>query len=592
MNDDSLGKNLAIRLDDEDDESQQSNNNDEDDLVFDLTQDEDENEKKPPKKAMHVEPSSSSSCDEHDDNDKDCDLLNLSPVFVRRSNTVSSSLSSSSSFSLAGRTTSLTSATVATTSTSSSSSLVTKQSTATATTKRKRSNTNKQTLEQEKKQKAAEREEARRMKQQKKEHEKQMRAEIKRREEQADGKFASREIGVLFAFQDDASRIAMMRGEKDKNDHSSCVEHALLEGLKEQKYLYGFISQQQHSIGNVCGGEQCICIRWVRKDLLLGGAKSAALSINGCIIVDQDDDAENNAIENKENNNNTSVTDTNSRVSANGTHDSDVQRMDIVYFLFHDPGVFLDLLERDADAEMRDDYPKIRAWLRLVRATLQTDWEQLSVDGRGGGNATTGPSRIVLMLHNVLYELNQRWNVCDTGGRGGRGRGRATASIPSGSAETPAVLINEEELHDAIAWLLMEQNVECTLTSSTDDTVEYILGVTKALSQLPYYEDATELQCVRKLKPDVDTTTPFEKAKDCWRRQLQQIPQISDAKATKLVEKYPTARALMEAYEDPSYSVEEKRAMLAPCMDDRRNHAKLSDCIYRLMTSTDPNELI
>ena len=297
------------------------------------------------------------------------------------------------------------------------------------------------------------------------------------------------------------------------------------------------------------------CVRWIRRDHIAGGSAGIASA---------------------------------------PSNDDNVQRTNMVAIVFHNPKAFLRLLERDAAAEARDDYPALRMWLRDVRSSLASRWETRwkSDPNTGGGrkahgsnNATAGVSsssagggapsttRVVLVLHKVQEELQRQWN------QGGR---RRRSFAPT----------SEEELNDATVWLLIEQHVECTLTSTDEETAEYLVNLTRALSEAPYYDDVTELHCVAKLKADKAATTAEEKAKCAWMRQVQQLPGLSESKARKLVEHYPTLMSLLDEYEDPTLTNDEKKCLLEDCLVEGRKARKLSESMHRLMTSSDPNELI
>ena len=76
-------------------------------------------------------------------------------------------------------------------------------------------------------------------------------------------------------------------------------------------------------------------------------------------------------------------------------------------------------------------------------------------------------------------------------------------------------------------------------------------------------------------------------------RQLQQIPHLSQPRARHLVQyHYPTPMSLWMAYQRPDLSVDQKRALVAHCFHETQSHLKLSEKLYSLMTSRDPNEMI
>lgn len=403
-------------------------------------------------------------------------------------------------------------------------------------------------------------------------------------DKQASGKFAAEEICALVdgslaraGADDDSDAAAFAAAAAASGEDDAPLPTGLgpltLASLEAKNYRAVIEGQttmsnrlgESNSMDNVAPvrwdgipvGRGAGCIRWIRRDHIAGGSAGIASA---------------------------------------PSNDDNVQRTDIVAVVFHNPKAFLKLLERDAAAEARDDYPELRMWLANVRSSLASRWEKrwksdpntgggrngrgtTSAAGTSGASSSTGDdapqstTRIVLVLHKVQEELQRQWN------QGGR---RRRSFAPT----------SEEELNDATVWLLIEQHVECTLTSTDEETAEYLLNLTRALSEAPYYDDVTELHCVAKLKADSAATTAEEKAKCAWMRQVQQLPGLSEAKARKLVEHYPTLMSLLDEYEDPTLTNDEKKTLLEDCLVEGRKARKLSESMYRLMTSNDPNELI
>ena len=385
-------------------------------------------------------------------------------------------------------------------------------------------------------------------------------------DKQASGKFAAEEICALL----DAS-LARAGADDDDSDAAAFIaaDAPLPAGVGpltlaslEAKNYRAVVEGQSGSMDNAAPGRWdglpvgrgAGCIRWIRRDHVAGGSAGIALA---------------------------------------PSNDDNVQRTTVAAVVFYNPKAFLRLLERDAAAEARDDYPELRMWLRNVRSSLASRWEtRWKNDPDAGGSrnghsarniaasATSGAggdaqstTRIVLVLHKVQEELQRQWN------QGGR---RRRSFAPT----------SEEELNDATVWLLIEQHVECTLTTTEEETAEYLVNLTRALAEAPYYDQVTELHCVAKLKADGAATTAEEKAKCVWMRQVQQLPGMSEAKARKLVEHYPSLMRLLDEYDDSTLTNEEKKCLLEDCMVEGRKARKLSESMYRLMTSNDPNELI
>ena len=402
-------------------------------------------------------------------------------------------------------------------------------------------------------------------------------------DKQASGKFAAEEICALVdaslarAGADDDSDAAAFAAASAAGEDDAPLPTGLgpltLASLEAKNYRAVIEGQttmsnrlgESNSMDNVAPvrwdglpvGRGAGCIRWIRRDHIAGGSAGIASA---------------------------------------PSNDDNVQRTDMVAVVFHNPKAFLKLLERNAAAETRDDYPELRMWLRDVRSSLASRWETRwksdpSTGGGRKGRGTTSAARtagasgntddddlqsttrIVLVLHKVQEELQRQWN------QGGR---RRRSFAPT----------SEAELNDATVWLLIEQHVECTLTSTDEESAEYLVNLTRALSEAPYYDDVTELHCVAKLKADSAATTAEEKAKCAWMRQVQQLPGLSEAKARKLVEHYPTLMSLLDEYDDPTLTNDEKKCLLEDCLVEGRKARKLSESMYRLMTSNDPNELI
>eukprot|EP00978_Attheya_sp_CCMP212_P048264 scaffold495077_cov98-Attheya_sp.AAC.1 len=314
-------------------------------------------------------------------------------------------------------------------------------------------------------------------------------------------------------------------------------------------------------------------IRWIRKDHVLGGAESAirAFENNGAVA------------------------------DAVAVQDVNVQRMDVVVICFSKPAEFLELVRRTAAEKRQDDYPRLRQWLHQCQTHLSATWERewphvgsttrrhqhASQPTSASTSASTATSRIVLVLHKVQDEVSRQW----------------TQKCPGA--------IRLSELNDAIVWLLLllddetgtPMPVECHMTSTVHETVQYLFSLTRALSEVKYYQDATELDCIKKLKSSSSTSLEdgtannnksdgLDVARDTWIKQLQMLPGMSEAKAQRLVQHYPTARSLMDAYETPNITLHQKRSLVASLCEPGRSQEKLSNTLFELMISLDPEQLL
>jgi len=124
-------------------------------------------------------------------------------------------------------------------------------------------------------------------------------------------------------------------------------------------------------------------------------------------------------------------------------------------------------------------------------------------------------------------------------------------------------------------------------------TIIYLyVKITRWLSEKCYAEQYTELDCVTQFKVNRDNNDgPLQRAQETWKNQLAILPSMSENSAANVVKYFPTRRSLFEAYNDSSLTESQKRMLLTHCFGNKKN-IKMSDMIYRLMTTRDPEELI
>lgn len=237
------------------------------------------------------------------------------------------------------------------------------------------------------------------------------------------------------------------------------------------------------------------------------------------------------------------------------------EHLDRLVVVFHKPTDFLVLLKR---SELDDDYPALGAWFRKLTLSWKRAWDM--------------PHRnphVVVLLPNIFAEVNKQWSRADL----------RAASSP----------ITDAEVHDAIVWMMINFQVDCLPLSSIEQVQEILEKMARALSEEPYKQQVTELECVRKRKShleDLARASPFEKAHDAWIRQLQVMPGMSEMRARNVAQHYPTPQCLWQAYRDPDISLDDKSLLLANIVDSNRRLPKLSDAIFRLMSLERPSELV
>lgn len=247
----------------------------------------------------------------------------------------------------------------------------------------------------------------------------------------------------------------------------------------------------------------------------------------------------------------------------------------IMVVLFDAPHDFLKLLQRcdetdengnNIDSDL-DDYPALEKWLEGLIVSWRAAW-QMKLDER---------PRILVYLPKLFESLDRLW----------------VSHRKRGAKRAEPVPPTTEELQDAMTWLLVQFQVECVHLCSNEDLSTHLRKLTRLLAEEPYQKQTTVMDCVRKLKAQCSDFDPdLDRAMDCWKRQLQQIPHVSMNTASRLVQYYPTARSLWLEYQNPNLSQEQKRLLLADICGNGRRQGKLSEMIYRVVTSNNPSEII
>ena len=296
-------------------------------------------------------------------------------------------------------------------------------------------------------------------------------------------------------------------------------------------------------------GSKCKAVQWIRRAYLEGGAAAAVRNLH---------------------------TDRNHGNSSN-TGDNDYDHLPVLVLVFDDPHKFLAMLERSQHGE-DDDYPQLEVWLRGVQAGWRASWRKPH---------QMNP-RILLLVNNAMKALDRKWINYRK-----QHRQHHLHKSNTNLEATPVAPPTADELNDATTWLLIQFQVECIHCASLEDISHNLCKTTRLLAEEPYQKQMTELECVKKIKAGcTDMDPPDVRSQDCWLRQLQQVPRLSDKMAHNLVRHFPTARSLWLAYQDVDRSEDEKRLLAANLLAVQRSQAKLSHWLYRLMTSHDPNEML
>lgn len=365
---------------------------------------------------------------------------------------------------------------------------------------------------------------------------------------QATGKYSHQEIAVLL-------------------DTDLCKEdpYGLIEKLKADFLVHPYPSSL---------GSPATAIQFVRKDKLQGGAEHAVAVLEssqqiGSGIIDKD----------------------NYSPRANECGYEHLRYLAVIF----EPENFIPLLRRYSQDE-DDDYPALQSWLDSIRLQWKHVWNIHS--------SSNIEPKLILILRDLTGALDKKW--VDYRRHDGRRNNNNNDNI-----DCPLPTI--KEVQDAMQWLLVQFQVECIECPDNELIQSTIHKMTRSLCETRYKKQVTELECIKKIKQGCTASdTLLNKAKDVWLRQLQQLPGLSEAKAQHVVEHYPTCQHLWQSYQWEYYqqhqSGDESNAILSTndissdrnCSSllednfssDKKCYKKLSDSVYRVMTSNDPNEMI
>ena len=376
-----------------------------------------------------------------------------------------------------------------------------------------------------------------------KEHRKQEESMAKKQHQdnhyQTTGKYAHEEIAVLL--------------DTDLYDDDP---HGLVEKLKIDFLVYSY---------SISLGSPAKAIQFVRKDKLLGGAKDAVENLESI-----------NRIRNKKS------TATTKKIGVDNDGDGgDCGYEHIQYLvLIFEPDDFIPLLRRNSQDE-EDDYPALESYLDSIRSQWKHVWNIPS--------SSSVEPKIIFLLRDLPKALDKKWVEYRRHKESNNER-----SLPT-----------VKELEDAMQWLLVQFQVECILCSSIELMQLTIHKMTRSLAEKRYTNQVTELECIKKIKQGCTALdNKLEKAKDVWIRQLQQLPGMSESRAQHAVFHYPTCQSLWQAYQREHYQQQHdndnKNDADSSCSalledkfsGDNTRYKKLSDSVYRVMTSNDPNEMI
>jgi hypothetical protein len=178
-------------------------------------------------------------------------------------------------------------------------------------------------------------------------------------------------------------------------------------------------------------------------------------------------------------------------------------------------------------------------------------------------------------------------------------------------AAPPRPLVTAEALDYAALFLYVSTELEFKEAAGEREAAEYVLALTRAVARFPYELADSALGCVTKIKASGSAPgggggggegdgggdgggggRAKKTPRDVWFAQLQMVPGVSAAKARAIVQRYPSFRALSDTYRSSALTTAQKQGLLEDIEGSGRKQGKLSRDLFRLFTTTDPDEVI
>jgi hypothetical protein len=134
---------------------------------------------------------------------------------------------------------------------------------------------------------------------------------------------------------------------------------------------------------------------------------------------------------------------------------------------------------------------------------------------------------------------------------------------------------------------LMTQGVDSLHSDSYKQSADIIVRISQALTKSPYKAEASIFRSTsKKLQPN--TEVPLE-SRD-FATQLINIPGISETKALRIIQEYPTLPLLLSYYQSPDIPKFEKENRFAGLFSRKEN--RLSQKLYTIYNSLNPDEIV
>lgn len=150
----------------------------------------------------------------------------------------------------------------------------------------------------------------------------------------------------------------------------------------------------------------------------------------------------------------------------------------------------------------------------------------------------------------------------------------------------------QSKILNMVSRLYVRFSCSTKFTIDLRDSAEFLVYLTRELSNTPYRERKTAMDFVPRMKsfrvrPDGKRII----SSDAWLHFLQTVSGVSESKAQKIMDYYPTIETLLRVYLDPSLEISMKENLLQDKMGINRQ-AALSKRIYEAFSSRDPDRVI
>ncbi|TYZ57868.1 hypothetical protein PybrP1_011853 [[Pythium] brassicae (nom. inval.)] len=258
--------------------------------------------------------------------------------------------------------------------------------------------------------------------------------------------------------------------------------------------------------------------------------------------------------------------------------------------LYFKADAFVQLLEREAySAVLR----VVRSLKRDLHERAERVWQQQQ---RSATAIQLSTFLIVEGMDKCLIERKKK-TATKKSRRLSEHAGTAAAATSSSATAAPAPPpLAFSDVHELAFQLFMDTETHTQFTVDVEDSAAYVALLTRevvlaAARKSPaeeFLEGAPRLHSFR-VTAGGATTNAFANA---WLRMLQTVPGVSEDKAQRVLDLFPTAASLLRAYSDPSLPRAAKEDLLASRLAGQGLGRALSRRIFNVFCVDNPDALI